>query len=180
MSWEDDFSELPSNYNVTKRRTINVINRLKKEPELPQTYGEITKDQEKSGFIEKVDVSKETNKRMHYIPHHGVRKDSSTTPIRIVYDCSCIESHDKPSLNDCLKILPPQINHITRIIARFRLHKYAVTTDIEKAFLQTQLHENDRDATRFFWSDDPTNQNITVLGQFYSGQHVLHSYLMQH
>ena len=72
---------------------------------------------------------------MHYIPHHGVRKDSSTTPIRIVYDCSCIESHDKPSLNDCLKILPPQINHITRIIGRLRLHKYAVRTDIEKAFL---------------------------------------------
>ena len=117
---------------------------------------------------------------MHYIPHHGVRKDSSTTPIRIVYDCSCRESDDKPSLNDCLKIFPPQINHITRIIARFRLHKYAVTTDIEKAFLQIQLHENDGDATRFFRFDDPTNPNITVLGQFYLGQHVLHSYFMQH
>ena len=33
--------------------------------------------------------------------------------------------------------------------------KYAVTTEIEKAFLQIQLHENDRDATRVFWFDDP-------------------------
>ena len=51
------------------------------------------------------------------------------------------------------------MNDITGIIARFRLHKYAVTTEIEKAFLQIQLHENDRDATRFFWFDDPTNPN---------------------
>ena len=47
------------------------------------------------------------------------------------------------------------MNDITGIIARFRLQKYAVTTEIEKAFLQIQLHENDRDATRFFWFDDP-------------------------
>ena len=47
LPWKDYFSELPINYNVTKRRTINVINRLKKETELPQTYGEIKKDQEK-------------------------------------------------------------------------------------------------------------------------------------
>ena len=28
LPWKDDFSELLSNYNVRKRRTINVINRL--------------------------------------------------------------------------------------------------------------------------------------------------------
>ena len=114
------------------------------------------KDQEKRGFIEKVGVTKETDNRVYYIPHHGVRKDSLTTPIKIVYNCSCRESDNKPSLNDCLKTLPPQMNDITGI--RFRLHKYAVTTEIE-AFLQIQLQENDRDATRFFWFDDPTNPN---------------------
>ena len=108
-------------------------------------------------FIEKVDVTKETDNRVYYIPHHGVRKDSLTTPIKIVYNCSCRESDNKPSLNDCLKTLPPQMSDITGI--RFRLHKYAVTTEIEKAFLQIDLHENDRDATRFFWFDDPTNPN---------------------
>ena len=60
------------------------------------------KDQEKCGFIEKVDVTKETDNRVYYNPHHVVRKESSTTSIRIVYDCSCRESDDKPSLNHYL------------------------------------------------------------------------------
>ena len=60
------------------------------------------KDQEKCGFIEKVDVTKETDNRVYYNPIHVVRKESSTTSIRIVYDCSCRESDDKPSLNHYL------------------------------------------------------------------------------
>ena len=54
------------------------------------------------------------------------------------------------------------MNDFTGIFARFRLHKYAVTTDIEKEFLQIQLHENDIDATRFFWFDDPTIPNCPL------------------
>ena len=60
------------------------------------------KDQEKCGFIEKVDVTKETDNRVYYNPHHGVRKESLTTPIKIVYNCSCRDSDNKPSLNHYL------------------------------------------------------------------------------
>jgi hypothetical protein len=51
------------------------------------------------------------------------------------------ESSDKASLNDCLMSVPPKINDLTGIIARFRLNKYAVSTDIEKTFLQIELDE---------------------------------------
>ena len=56
-------------------------------------------DQEKRGFIEKVDAT-EPSTVTHYLPHHSVRKDSQTTPIRIVYDCSCRQGKDHASLND--------------------------------------------------------------------------------
>jgi hypothetical protein len=46
--------------------------------------------------------------------------------------------------------VPPKINDLTGIIARFRLNKYAVLTDIEKAFLQIELDENNGDVTQFF------------------------------
>jgi hypothetical protein len=39
--------------------------------------------------------------------------------------------------------VPPKINDLTGIITRFRLNKYAVSTDIEKVFLQIELDEND-------------------------------------
>jgi hypothetical protein len=120
----------------------------------------------KHGFTEKVDVDINTNRRIHYIPHHAVKKDLLTTLIRIVYDCSCSESSDKVSLNDCLMSVPPKINDLTGIIARFRLNKYAVSTDIEKTFLQIELplDENNRNVTRFLWlsnSNDPNSPLIT-------------------
>ena len=64
----------------------------------------VIEEQEKRGFIERIDNSL-TPKAVHYIPHHPVKKESTTTPIRIVYDCSCKQSPDSPSLNDCLTLV---------------------------------------------------------------------------
>ena len=95
----------------------------------------------------------------HYIPHHSVKKDSTTTPIRIVYDCSCRISADQPSLNDCLLTGPPFLNDLVSIILRFRSNQYGIATDIEKVFLHIILHKKDRDFTRFLWLSDATNPN---------------------
>lgn len=40
------------------------------------------------------------------------------------------------------------MNDVIGILTRFRLHKFAVTTDIEKAYLQIQLDEEDLDVTK--------------------------------
>jgi len=89
----------------------------------------------------------------HYIPHHAIEKDSPTTPIRIAFDCSCRQSCDHPSLNDCLEIGTPCSTDLCSILVRFRLHQLGITADIEKAFLNIQLHPDDRDYTRFFILD---------------------------
>ena len=81
------------------------MNKLRKFPKLLQLYDNIMKDQEKRGFIER--VSDDAAKDVHYLPHHPVKKDSVTTPIRIVYNCSCWESGKSASLNDCLTVGPP-------------------------------------------------------------------------
>ncbi|VDH97053.1 Hypothetical predicted protein [Mytilus galloprovincialis] len=93
--------------------------------------------------------------QVHYIPHHPVKKDFTTTPIRIVYDCSCRQSRQLPSLNDCLLSTPPILNDLTTLLVRFRLNPVAIVTDIEKAFLHVGLHDEDRDVTRFLWLSDP-------------------------
>ena len=82
-------------------------------------------------------------------------KESLTTPIRIVYNCSSHQSSSQPSLNDCLLTGPPFLNDLCAIILHFRTYKYGVTTDIEKAFLHVALHEKDRDFTRFLWLSEP-------------------------
>ena len=139
-----------------------MIRRLRKEPFLLRKYCEIISEQKERGFIETVDVSVVSSHLIHYIPHHGVQKDSVTTPIRIVYDCSCHEGADKPSLNDCLQSTPPELNDLAGILIRFQFDKYAITTDIEKAFLHVSLDEKDRDVTRFLWPNDPSDPNSSL------------------
>ena len=160
LPWKPEHPELASNFEIGKARTLNTIMRLSNDLRLLEKYGEIIQDQEKRGFIEKV---KDTNiGTSHYIPHHAVKKDSVTTPIRIVYDCSCKKSSDHPSLNDCLQPFPPVLNDLTKILIRFRFKNYGVCTDIEKAFLHVGLNECDRDYTRFLWLSDPRNPNSTL------------------
>ena len=84
-------------------------------------------NQEPCGFIEKV-TSTDPPAKVHYLPHHPVKKDSATTPKRIIYDCSSRQSKEHASLG------PPFLNNLCSIILRFRLHKFAFATNLEKAF----------------------------------------------
>ena len=117
-----------------------------------------------------------------------MKKELSTTPIRIVYDCSCRQTSESPSLNDCLNSSPPVLNELTFILLRFRQHRYAVTTDIEKAFLNVNLHPDDRDVTRFLWLRDPRDPNSgfvtyrfrTVLFGATSSPFILNATILKH
>ena len=74
---------------------------MSKAPGRLDVYHNMIQDQLKQNFIEKVPdavVGTDT----HYIPHHGVLKDSDTTSLRIVYNCSAQGGKDSPLLNDCL------------------------------------------------------------------------------
>ena len=94
-------------------------------------------------------------KAVHYLPHHAVvRRDKSTTKVRIVYDASA-KVAGSPSLNDCL-LKGPKFNQlIFDILVRFRAYKFALTADLEKAFLMVSVGEADRNVLRFIWVDDP-------------------------
>ena len=113
-----------------EKRTRATIKRINQTPDLLRKYGAIIKDQEERGFIEKIS-STASNYNSHYIPHHPVKKDSPTTPLRIVYDCSCKASPNQASLNECLQSGPPLLNDMLAILLRFRTHKYGIVTDIE-------------------------------------------------
>ena len=82
----------------------------------------------------------------------------------------------------------PQLNDLTSILTRFRLHRFAVCTDIEKAFLHVQLDERDRDVTHFLWLSDmndpdsklTTYRFISVLFGATCSPFILHATLTKH
>ena len=59
------------------------------------------------------------------------------------------------SFNDCLEIGPSLVNDLCCILLRFCTHKFALSTDIEKAFLHVKLDTRDQDFTRFLWLSNP-------------------------
>ncbi len=143
-----------------KKRTRATIKRVNQTLSLLHTYGSIIKEQEERGFIEKI-TDTAPNHNVHYILHHPVKKDSPTTPIRIVYDCSCKASPNQASLNECLQSGPPLLNYMTGIL-RFRTHHYGIVTDKEMAFLHLNLNTEDRDFTRFLLYGYQIRQTLIV------------------
>lgn len=141
--WKESHPPLPDNFSVCQKRTRSLAYWLSQSPGLLQIYDNILKEQLDRGFIELVTEPYKSG-AVHYIPHHPVKKDSVTTPIRIVYDCSCRQSNALPSLNDCLMAGPHFLVDLCAILLRFRTHQYGLSTDIEKAFLHITLKESER------------------------------------
>ena len=160
LPWKDNHDILPTNHDICYKRTRNMVKRL--EPHSLKAYDSIIQEQRVRQYIERVETDDASYG--HYIPHHAVHKQSPTTPIRIVYDCS-FKQRNNPSLNDCLDAGPLMINNMIDILLRFRLHKIALVSDIEKAFLNIRLSEKDRDYTKIFWlsNQDYPNSEFDVL-----------------
>jgi hypothetical protein len=137
LPWRPDHPPLPWNEEITKQRTLSTVRKLATDPDKLRMYNNIILEQAHRGFIERVKDPSKTSGVCHYIPHHAVHKESATTPIRIVYDCSFKHSTN-PSLNDCLQPGLPLLNDLNGILLRFRLHRYGLTTDIEKAFFESR------------------------------------------
>ena len=169
--------KLPTNFAYTFKRLVNNLNNLQKagrENDLIE-YSKIMNEQLQAGVLERVkcigsideiQITLATDPKaydnvsvsfvdssVHYLPHFSVRKRSSGK-LRLVYDASA-KSHAKSySLNDCLETGPDLINSLLSILIRFRTFKYALKSDIQKAFLQIEIEEYDRDLLRTLWVED--------------------------
>ena len=156
LPWREDHPPLSTNYNLCTARTRSMVKRL--TPKLRTVYDRIIQEQTDRGFIEEIREDDPTTG--HYLPHHPVKKDSETTPIRIVYDCSC-KTAAGTSINDCLEAGPPLLNDLAHILLRFRTHQYGLSADLEKAFLHIGLDEQDQQFTKFLWLSDPNDPEST-------------------
>lgn len=166
LPWKQSMGVLPDHYNLSVTRTNYLFQRLKRNAGLLSKYDNMIQDQLRSGIIEKVhkeEKNNDINKRIHYMPHHGVvREDKTTTKLRIVYDGSASDNSNV-SLNSCLKQGPNLIPSIFNILLRFRLHKIGLIADIEKAFLMIGIHPDDRDALRFLWFKNVEERNPEMV-----------------
>ena len=163
LPWKRTPSDLPCNYELAKGRLLSNLAQLRKNPAKLQLYDKVIKDQHHEDFIEIVTDSTANQKQSHYLPHHAVLKDSATTPLRIVHNCSQRGVNGEKSLNDFLYTGPNLLPELAQILMRFRLDKIAIVADIRKAFLNVGLHIDDRDFTRFLWVDNPSDPRSKIV-----------------
>ena len=85
--------------------------------------------------------------------------------IREVYNASA-RTRGRKSLNDHMFRGPLKLPDLAGMLMRFRMSKFPLFADIEKAFLQIELEEPDREVTKFLWLKDInkllTSDNLTV------------------
>ena len=152
--WKDTCTVTSSYFEESNCRLNHTLRRLLKDQLLPE-YDAIFKEYLSLGIIEK--CSNNATEICRYLPHHPViKRERESTKVRIVFDGSA-KSKNEYSLNDCLHEGPNMFPNIVGVMIRFRLYKYALTGDIEKAFLQVGLQNSDRDLVRFLWFEDKLN-----------------------
>ena len=105
LPWKATHPPLPENYELMSRRRLQgLLSLLRKKLDILKEYDCGLKDQIERGIVQVVNEVTKPDV-VHYIPHHAViRRDKSTTRLRIVYDASA--KSDGASLNDCLHAGP--------------------------------------------------------------------------
>lgn len=153
LPWRGNHPPLPSNKEGSIRRLATLQKRLQRK-DIVEDYNAVIEEQKAQGVVETAEV--EAQGKEFYIPHKEVvRESAQSTKLRVVYDASAKATPNSPSLNDCLYAGPPLQNKLWEILLRARSFPVAITGDMEKAFLQIRIRENERDALRFHWRKDP-------------------------
>ena len=159
---KEQHNVLSDNYKQSETRLKGIWKKFSTNKELFENYDSIIQEQKSKQVIEKAPEQSITG-RTHYLPHRPVIDERrSTTKVRMVYDASAKEK-GCVSLNDILETGPNLATKLYDTLLKFRTHNVAFVGDIEKAFLQIELCDEQRDLLRFLWFKDPVNINFNVF-----------------
>ena len=152
LPFKENVSLVSDNYQMSQNRLNKLKKKLSQNGDNLTEYDNVMKDQLKNGIIEKVEGPGDPGKVM-YLPHQAViRKDHSSTKLRVVFDASAKKVG--PSLNDAMYKGPCLTPLLFDVLVRFRLNPIGIIADIEKAYLQISVADCHRDFLRFLWFDD--------------------------
>lgn len=149
---------LPNNRQVALRRLNQLKRRFKTDKKYKDDYTAFMEKVISNGFVEKVpSIEAEANgkaclahseeRKVWYIPHHGVYHPKKPNKIRVVFDCSA--EFQNESLNKHLLQGPDLTNNLVGVLCRFRKEPVALMCDIEGMFHQVRVVEQDRDLLCF-------------------------------
>nr|XP_054771582.1 uncharacterized protein LOC129279496 [Lytechinus pictus] len=159
LPWKKQPDDLPDNYLYAVKRLRSLEHQFANRQEEWEVYCKQMKDQQMRGVsrhISKAQLQKERDegKKMWFLPHFAVKKDSKSTPVRVVYDAKArFQGH---SLNRYLVKGDNINNDIFDVALRFRENEVGVIADISKMFQAIKIRPDDARFHRFLFREKPT------------------------
>ncbi|CAI6351321.1 unnamed protein product [Macrosiphum euphorbiae] len=145
----------PGSRSVALKRFESLERKLMSNPTLRVAYCAFM-----SEYLSLGHMSVAATPGRYVIPHHAVCNQSNgDLKIRVVFDASAV-SHDGTSLNGCLMQGPKLQQDIVDILTRFRVNKYAFTTDICKMYRQVMVAPEYRPLQHILWRASPHDQLV--------------------
>ena len=143
---------------IARRRLLSIERRFRHDNVVRDAYHDFINEFLALKHLEKIpqhEIAKPSG-TFAYLPHHIVKKESSTTTkYRVVFDGSAA-SADGTSLNGSILVGGRLQDDLFHILVRFRLHPIALSADIAKMYRQVALDTNDCDFHRILWRTDST------------------------
>ncbi|XP_077266386.1 uncharacterized protein LOC143899738 [Temnothorax americanus] len=149
---QDMLDKLGNSKDIALRRFKALEARLITQPDMYSEYKKFMQEYIDLGHMREVDESTEsTPSQSYYLPHHAVRKETSTTTkFRVVFNASS-KTDTGISLNDVLMVGPNQQEDLFSILVRFRTFLIALTADVVKMYRQVLVDPTHTPLQRIFW-----------------------------
>ncbi|XP_063623858.1 uncharacterized protein LOC134795856 [Cydia splendana] len=135
---------------IALKRFTSLERKSNSNPEFKRAYVEFMNDYESRGHLEEVEPPSTSEGHFYYIPHHGILRDSVTTPLRVVFDASAKDANET-SLNATLLAGPKLQTNIFDLLTRFRWHAVVFTGDVKQMYRQILVPEEDAEFQRILW-----------------------------
>ncbi|GFT13488.1 integrase catalytic domain-containing protein [Trichonephila clavipes] len=149
MPLKEDPSCLGESRQTAIQRLNSLWKRLSRDKEYLSLYEKFLQEYEDLGHMR--EIKADGSGVSFYMPHHGVyRPEKSTTKMRTVFNASSPSTSGK-SLNSIQFNGGLVQEDLFSIMVRFRKHKYAFTTDIEKMFRMINIHPEQTCLQRILW-----------------------------
>ena len=110
--------------------------------------GNIIKLQQ-DGVVEDSPSDQDNDQNVFFLPHRGLYRDNK---LRIVFDGSAKDGNGV-SLNDYLESGENLLRRLVEVLLNFRTYPIACQADIQAAFHQISVKEEDRRYLQFIWKD---------------------------
>ncbi|XP_026476163.1 uncharacterized protein LOC113381478 [Ctenocephalides felis] len=162
LPFKNEGRNLYNSFHLALKRYHMLENKFLKYPEFHKKYAAVIEDyltQNQLSFVDYCPVDHEVDdfikiKNGYYIPHFAVEKESSSTPLRVVFDASAKNS-EFTSLNEILHVGPKLQTDICSILLNFRFGPIALTADIKQMYRNIWVRKQDRKYQKILWRPFP-------------------------